>query len=85
MRESEKPPKNPKRPVDGGAPDGCAHVSWYTLDSWENDPYLNPSPERAARVAAELFSNLRRIGTTPDQIPNPETRARYEAFLKQNK
>ena len=84
MPESEKYPTDPKHDVDGDAPDGCTHVSWYTLDSWENDLYLvERSPERTARIEAESFRNMKHTGVKPEDLPNPETRARYMEFLKQ--
>lgn len=60
-----KYPTDPKHDVGGDTPDGCTHVSWYTLDSWENDPYLvERSPERTARIEAESFRNMKRTGVS---------------------
>lgn len=54
----------------------------YTADSWENDPFLDPSPERDARVAQALFPMWQSLGLKTSQIKDPDQKAAYTAFLK---
>jgi hypothetical protein len=55
----------------------------YTADSWEDDAFLDPKPERAEKVSAERFETLRALKIKPDQLRNPKTRREYQEFLKQ--
>ena len=57
----------------------------YTADSWENDPYLNPSPERAQAAQTAMLESMRARGVAPEALADPETRAKYVEFLKQQR
>lgn len=59
-----------------------ANEHGYTADSWENDPFLTPNPEREKKVDAGRFETLRMLGTRTSQVPDPETRKAYIQYLK---
>jgi len=54
----------------------------YTADDWENDPFLEPNPERQERIRKESFETMLNLGITPDQIKDPEVQKAYAAFAE---
>jgi hypothetical protein len=56
----------------------------YTDDHWENDPYLTSNPERDARVKRDMYPMWKSLGFTLDQIKDPEAKAAYAEFLRQD-
>lgn len=53
----------------------------YTANSWENDAFLDPNPERAKKVSAESLATLANAGVKPEQLINPTLRKKYMEFL----
>jgi hypothetical protein len=54
----------------------------YTADDWENDPFLEPNPEREARVKKESFETMMSLGIDPAQIKDEEVRRAYTAYTE---
>ncbi|MGF6937799.1 hypothetical protein OKW41_006961 [Paraburkholderia sp. UCT70] len=56
----------------------------YTDDHWENDPFLTSNPERDARVKRDIYPMWKAVGFTLDQIKDPEAKAAYAEYLRQD-
>lgn len=54
----------------------------YIADDWENDPFLEPNPEREARVKKESFETMMSLGIDPAQIKDEEVRRAYTAYTE---
>ncbi|WP_414452012.1 hypothetical protein AB4851_24765 [Burkholderia sp. 22PA0099] len=81
MSESKRILKKSPPPTDPNASDCASFAPLYTLDHWENDPFLTRNPERAKLVEERKFVELKRRNVSPDEIADAGERDGYRLFL----